>query len=191
MPVHIEDDLFFEDTNVTRNPDDAWFIEYLKPYYLYTIDGQYLFGNTQVGRRPDRAFYIIPEGYVEDGEVIILLPIPFEYCADYCPRHAGKGHDIDHSVAPRMGKISGASDAQDRLSLEGIVEVGPCQIQNRFYRWFVKVSEMSLEDLRQAMLVLFLVVIGEEDLQEVGEPLVPQAVSLPHGVDVENPFRNR
>jgi hypothetical protein len=63
VPVHIEDDLTFEEANVTRNPDDVWFIEYLKPYYLHTIDGQYLFGNTQVGRRPDRAFYIIPEGY--------------------------------------------------------------------------------------------------------------------------------
>ncbi|MFX0079126.1 MAG: phosphoenolpyruvate carboxykinase (ATP) [Candidatus Hermodarchaeota archaeon] len=63
MPVHIEDDLFFKDENVTRNPDNAWFIEYLKPYYLQTIDGQYLFGNSQAGRRPDRAFYIIPEDY--------------------------------------------------------------------------------------------------------------------------------
>ncbi len=63
MPVHIEDELFFDDKDVIRNPDDAWFVEYLKPYYVKTIDGQYLFGNTQAGRRPDRAFYIIPEGY--------------------------------------------------------------------------------------------------------------------------------
>lgn len=63
MPVHIEDDLMFDDRNVIRNPDDAWYIEYLKPYYLQTKDGQYLFGNSQLGRRPDRAFYLIPKGY--------------------------------------------------------------------------------------------------------------------------------
>ena len=63
MPVHIEDDLIFDDKNVIRNPDDQWFAKYLKPYYVQTIDGQYLFGNTQAGRRPDRAFYVIPEGY--------------------------------------------------------------------------------------------------------------------------------
>ncbi|MFX1541083.1 MAG: phosphoenolpyruvate carboxykinase (ATP), partial [Promethearchaeota archaeon] len=63
MPVRIEDDLSFDDKDVIRNPDDAWFAEYLKPYYVKTADGQYLFGNTQAGRRPDRAFYIIPDGY--------------------------------------------------------------------------------------------------------------------------------
>jgi hypothetical protein len=63
MPVLIEDDLFFDDNNVIRNPDDQWFAEYLKRYYVQTIDGQYLFGNTQAGRRPDRAFYVIPDGY--------------------------------------------------------------------------------------------------------------------------------
>ncbi|MFW9831901.1 MAG: phosphoenolpyruvate carboxykinase (ATP), partial [Candidatus Thorarchaeota archaeon] len=63
MPVHIEDNLFFKDENIILNPDDAWYIDHLKPYYLQTMDGQYLFGNTQPGRRPDRAFYVIPEGY--------------------------------------------------------------------------------------------------------------------------------
>jgi hypothetical protein len=63
VPVHIEDDLFLDEKQVFRNPDDQWFAKYLKPYYVQTIDGQYLFGNTQAGRRPDRAFYIIPEGY--------------------------------------------------------------------------------------------------------------------------------
>jgi hypothetical protein len=61
--VHIEDDLVFEKKNIIRNPDDEWYAKYLKPYYVQTIDGQYLFGNTQAGRRPDRAFYVIPEGY--------------------------------------------------------------------------------------------------------------------------------
>jgi len=49
--------------NIIHNPDDDFFIEFLKPYYVFTKDGQYLFGSTQVGRRPDRANYIVPEGY--------------------------------------------------------------------------------------------------------------------------------
>jgi len=49
--------------NIFHNPDDNFFIEFLKPYYVFTKDGQYLFGSTQPGRRPDRAFYIIPEGF--------------------------------------------------------------------------------------------------------------------------------
>lgn len=49
--------------NVVHNPDDDFFIEFLKPYYVVTKDGQYLFGSTQPGRRPDRAFYMVPPGY--------------------------------------------------------------------------------------------------------------------------------
>jgi hypothetical protein len=49
--------------NIIHNPDDNFFIEFLKPYYVFTKDGQYLFGSIQPGRRPDRAFYMIPEGY--------------------------------------------------------------------------------------------------------------------------------
>jgi hypothetical protein len=49
--------------DIIHNPDDDFFIEFLKPYYVFTKDGQYLFGSTQPGRRPDRAFYMIPEGY--------------------------------------------------------------------------------------------------------------------------------
>jgi len=49
--------------NIIHNPDDEFFIEFLKPYYVFTKDGQYLFGSTQPGRRPDRAFYMVPEGY--------------------------------------------------------------------------------------------------------------------------------
>jgi hypothetical protein len=61
--VHIEDDLAVPAAQVIRNPEDDWFIEKLKPYYLVTVDGQYLFACTQAGRRPDRAFYMVPEGY--------------------------------------------------------------------------------------------------------------------------------
>jgi hypothetical protein len=49
--------------NVKHNPDDTFFINFLKPYYIFTKDGQYLFGSTQLGRRPDRAFYMVPENY--------------------------------------------------------------------------------------------------------------------------------
>ncbi len=49
--------------NIIHNPDDDFFIDFLKPYYVFTRDGQYLFGSTQLGRRPDRAFYMIPDKY--------------------------------------------------------------------------------------------------------------------------------
>ena len=45
------------------NPGDDFFREILKPYYIVTADGQYLFASTQPGRRPDRAFYMVPESY--------------------------------------------------------------------------------------------------------------------------------
>ena len=45
------------------NPSDEFYISYLKPYYVVTKDGQYLFASTQKGRRPDRVFYMIPKGY--------------------------------------------------------------------------------------------------------------------------------
>ncbi len=63
MPIHIERDLYFDEKNVFLNPDDNWFREYLKAYYVITADSQFLFGNTQAGRRPDRAFYMVPNGY--------------------------------------------------------------------------------------------------------------------------------
>jgi len=61
--LQIEDDLTLDSERVIRNPDDTWFIEYLAPYYIITRDNQYLFASTQAGRRPDRAFYMVPEGY--------------------------------------------------------------------------------------------------------------------------------
>ncbi|KYC52931.1 MAG: phosphoenolpyruvate carboxykinase [Candidatus Methanofastidiosum methylothiophilum] len=45
------------------NPSDEFYINYLKPYYVITKDGQYLFACTQKGRRPDRVFYMVPKGY--------------------------------------------------------------------------------------------------------------------------------
>ncbi|RLF28854.1 MAG: hypothetical protein DRN05_03030 [Thermoplasmata archaeon] len=59
----IEKNLEVDKKNVIHNPDDDFFIEFLKPYYIVTKDGQYLFGSTQPGRRPDRAFYMVPKNY--------------------------------------------------------------------------------------------------------------------------------
>ena len=59
----IESDLAILTNNVIHNPNDNFFIKFLKPYYILTKDGQYLFGSTQPGRRPDKAFYMIPENY--------------------------------------------------------------------------------------------------------------------------------
>ena len=59
----IEPNIKVPEDNVIHNPDDNFYINFLKQYYVFTKDGQYLFGSTQPGRRPDRAFYMIPEGY--------------------------------------------------------------------------------------------------------------------------------
>jgi len=59
----IEPDLSVLQKNIVHNPDDKFYIKSLKPYYILTKDGQYLFASTQPGRRPDRAFYMIPENY--------------------------------------------------------------------------------------------------------------------------------
>ena len=59
----IEPGLEFDRENVIHNPDDTFYAEYLKPYYVITADGQYLFGSTQAGRSPSRAFNLEPAGY--------------------------------------------------------------------------------------------------------------------------------
>ncbi|PWI47160.1 hypothetical protein CEE45_13165 [Candidatus Heimdallarchaeota archaeon B3_Heim] len=48
---------------IVKNPDHDWFRIFLRRYYVHTKDFQYLFGSTQAGRRPDRAYYMVPEGY--------------------------------------------------------------------------------------------------------------------------------
>lgn len=45
------------------NPGDSFFKKFLKPYYIVTEDGQYLFASMQKGRRPDRVFYMVDEEY--------------------------------------------------------------------------------------------------------------------------------
>jgi len=59
----IEKGLTLPHSRVIRNPDHDFFMELLRPYYIITADGQFLFGSDQPGRRPDRAFYMVPEGY--------------------------------------------------------------------------------------------------------------------------------
>jgi len=59
----IEPDVEALQKNIIHNPDDDFFINFLKPYYVLTKDSHYLFGSTQPGRRPDRAFYMIPKNY--------------------------------------------------------------------------------------------------------------------------------
>jgi hypothetical protein len=61
--IPIESKVQVNKEQIVHNPDDEFYIKFLKPYYVFTKDGQYLFGSTQYGRRPDRAFYMIPEGY--------------------------------------------------------------------------------------------------------------------------------
>ncbi|MGC8837568.1 MAG: hypothetical protein ACP5UM_04035 [Anaerolineae bacterium] len=61
--VFVEEDLALDADKVIRNPDDAFYAEFLKPYYVITADGQYLFACHQAGRMPSRAFYMVPEGY--------------------------------------------------------------------------------------------------------------------------------
>ncbi|MFW9902894.1 MAG: phosphoenolpyruvate carboxykinase (ATP) [Candidatus Thorarchaeota archaeon] len=48
---------------IILDPDHKWFQKNLKPYYIVTKDFQYLFGSTQPGRRPDRAYYMVPKNY--------------------------------------------------------------------------------------------------------------------------------
>ncbi len=52
-----------KDNVIAINPDHDWFREFLRDYYVITKDYQYLFGSTQVGRRPDRAYYMVPPRY--------------------------------------------------------------------------------------------------------------------------------
>jgi len=61
--ITIDEGLELDTEKVIHNPDDAFYAEFLKPYYLVTADGQYLFASTQPGRMPSRAFYMVPEGY--------------------------------------------------------------------------------------------------------------------------------
>jgi hypothetical protein len=88
---------------VIRNPDDAYFVEKLSPYYVKTKDGQYLFASTQPGRRPDRAFYMVPEGYKlgygqnafpkDIGQVVYRVAMEYLEKTDVIVQDAIQGED--------------------------------------------------------------------------------------------------
>ncbi len=61
--IIIEPGVAFDLKKVLHNPDDDFYAAYLKPYYVLTRDGQYLFASQQLGRAPSRAFHIQPAGY--------------------------------------------------------------------------------------------------------------------------------
>lgn len=63
MGFLIENDLILQESKVVCNPENDFYRRFLRPYYVRTRDGQYLFGSTQPGRRPDRAFYMVPKRY--------------------------------------------------------------------------------------------------------------------------------
>ena len=48
---------------IILNPSEDFYIEYLRPYYVITRDGQYLFASSQKGRMPDQVHYMVPKGY--------------------------------------------------------------------------------------------------------------------------------
>lgn len=61
--IEVEPGYYLGTSKVVTLPDDQDFISLLKDYYIITRDGQYLFASQQTGRRPDRAFYMVPPGY--------------------------------------------------------------------------------------------------------------------------------
>jgi len=63
MKINIEPGVDFDLQRVVHNPDDDFYASYLKPYYVLTRDGQYLFASQQLGRAPSRAFHMQPDGY--------------------------------------------------------------------------------------------------------------------------------
>lgn len=59
----VENGLVLDEKNVISNPDDDFFINFLRDYYVLTKDSQFLFGSAQAGRRPDRVFYMVGKNY--------------------------------------------------------------------------------------------------------------------------------
>lgn len=61
--INISKYLAVSKERIILNPSDEFYINYLKPYYIVTKDGQYLFASTQKGRRPDQVHYMVPKDY--------------------------------------------------------------------------------------------------------------------------------
>ena len=93
------------------DPDHEFFQEFLKPYYIRTSDGQYLFGSKQKGRRPDRVFYMVPEGYklgknqryfdVEKGKKIFEIVEEYAEKMDKIIQHGVHGEG-DYKVGMKI-----------------------------------------------------------------------------------------
>lgn len=102
-------------------------------------------------------------GHVEDRDVMILLPIPFEQGTDDRPRHACKRHDIDDATCTPSGKINGLPDGEDCLSFKGRIQVRLRLSENRSCLGFAEVSEMASKYFLQMMFVFFLIIVGQEN----------------------------
>ncbi|MCC7573739.1 MAG: phosphoenolpyruvate carboxykinase (ATP) [Candidatus Methanofastidiosum sp.] len=61
--INVSDYLRIPEDRIYLNPSDEFYINYLKPYYVVTNDGQYLFASTLKGRMPDKVYYMMPKGY--------------------------------------------------------------------------------------------------------------------------------
>ncbi len=86
-----------------KDPDHDFYREFLRPYYVITEDGQYLFGTIQKGRRPDRVFYMVPPEYklgkgqryfdVEMGKGIYEVVLKYVSRMDKIVQHGIHGED--------------------------------------------------------------------------------------------------
>lgn len=61
--MKIEEKVKIPNSRIIHNPSHRFFKDFLMPYYVKTADNQYLFASKQPGRRPDRAFYMVPGDY--------------------------------------------------------------------------------------------------------------------------------
>ena len=62
-------------------------------------------------------------GHVEDGDVVILLPVSLEKGAHNGSGHAGEGHDVDDAADSAFRKVDRLSDREDRFSFERRIDV--------------------------------------------------------------------
>jgi len=105
--------------------------------------------------------------HIENRDVMILLAIALQQGAHDRSGHAGKGHDIDDAACPSFRKIDRLSNGENGLSFKGGIEKGLCILEKDFRFGLPEVLEMALEYLFEIVLILFLVAVGEENLQEI------------------------
>ena len=128
-------------------------------------------------------------GHVENGDVAIFLPVPLEEGAYNRSGHTGEGHDVDDSAHAASCKVNRLSDRENGFSLERRIDVVFGLLEKGLGFGFTRVPEGILEQFPHAVFILFLVVIGEENLQEVRKGFLLQASSLGDNVDIEDPLR--